>query len=94
MEFWQQLHTKLQNKQKVYLLTVIENLGRYAKAPTKLRTPHPIYYAQTRLLRALPFSGCDYNRPLLKNFVLFENILTFSQRLLQELTADKAVDIT
>ena len=27
MEFWQQLHTKLQNKQKVYLLTVIENLG-------------------------------------------------------------------
>ncbi len=27
MEFWQQLYTKLQNKQKVYLLTVIENLG-------------------------------------------------------------------
>ncbi|WP_428742184.1 XdhC family protein [Tenacibaculum sp.] len=27
MEFWQQLHTKLQNKQRVYLLTVIENLG-------------------------------------------------------------------
>nr|BFF41539.1 XdhC/CoxI family protein [Tenacibaculum mesophilum] len=27
MTFWQQLHTKLQNKQKVYLLTVIENLG-------------------------------------------------------------------
>lgn len=27
MEFWQQLHTKLQNRQKVYLLTVIENLG-------------------------------------------------------------------
>ncbi|AZJ32105.1 xanthine dehydrogenase accessory factor [Tenacibaculum mesophilum] len=27
MEFWQQLHTKLQNKQKVYLLMVIENLG-------------------------------------------------------------------
>ncbi|MEE4000500.1 XdhC family protein [Tenacibaculum sp. FZY0031] len=27
MKFWQQLYTKLQNKQKVYLLTVIENLG-------------------------------------------------------------------
>lgn len=27
MEFWQQLYTKLQNRQKVYLLTVIENLG-------------------------------------------------------------------
>lgn len=27
MEFWQQLYTKLQNWQKVYLLTVIENLG-------------------------------------------------------------------